>query len=483
MQGSNMFGASLPTSGPGIEVSFHSSLPPGVIASLPPEVQQAILNGQIPLQMVTINDYIHAAIVHQNIPNVTRILQSRPNDINQKDGSLSCLHTACGTVLSKNPCIVKGSFGWAKPTIAMVELLLSKGANINAVNRIGNIPLHTAAKANARLIPVLLSAGAILEQMNHAGQRPLHIAIEAGNIQSVRTLLAANSTPNIYIHPFESFISHTNRTPPLTTAVCANNPNACVIASMLLYSGASVQTIDAKTSETALFSVVKKMGKSKTFDAVPYSIAKLLIDDFGANTKYKKKIVIESINNQPSKISKTSMLQTLNTYNLVKSNKDNIILPNAMNDAITTLLQRSVACGHGRLKCSVDPKTTKFSQCGRCCAVRYCSREHQKADFACHKKQCKRIQRYLSLQDAGCSKDTTTVSELISRKDLNGMIAIKEIWHEERERFQVRFEDSTIIPVCIALKNLTDVVCVPLNCNEEIKQEKKMKKKKKTKKH
>ncbi len=58
-----------------------------------------------------------------------------------------------------------------------VELLIARGANVNAVGSRGYTPLHAAAAAgNEEIITVLMQAGAAVNPLNKKGQTPLDVA-------------------------------------------------------------------------------------------------------------------------------------------------------------------------------------------------------------------------------------------------------------------------------------------------------------------
>ena len=70
---------------------------------------------------------------------------------------------------------------------ALVELLLARGANLEAVDQDGNTPLHDAAAQSAgsygwpveflvEVVELLLNRGADPEATNNSGQTPLDVA-------------------------------------------------------------------------------------------------------------------------------------------------------------------------------------------------------------------------------------------------------------------------------------------------------------------
>lgn len=81
-----------------------------------------------------------------------------------------------------------------QPEIA--ELLLTRGADVQARNRLGAMPLHYAADTNhrdpaaqARTIACLLLAGANPDASNRLGVTPLHRAVRTRSAAAVKALL------------------------------------------------------------------------------------------------------------------------------------------------------------------------------------------------------------------------------------------------------------------------------------------------------
>jgi len=82
--------------------------------------------------------------------------------------------------------------------IDQVQLLLSKGANVNEKNRMGWTPLHTAIQ-NRRLalIEPLIAKGADINATNNRGQTPLMAAVYIGQKDAVELLIAKGADINI----------------------------------------------------------------------------------------------------------------------------------------------------------------------------------------------------------------------------------------------------------------------------------------------
>ena len=77
----------------------------------------------------------------------------------------------------------------------IVQLLLSKGASIEATNKDNNTPLHLAARyGHTSTVELLLSKGASIEAMNHDNYTPLHHAARHGHTSTVELLLSKGAS-------------------------------------------------------------------------------------------------------------------------------------------------------------------------------------------------------------------------------------------------------------------------------------------------
>jgi uncharacterized protein len=80
--------------------------------------------------------------------------------------------------------------------VAVIEMLLSAGADVQRANRGGITPLMSAAQSgHAALIPILLEAGADLETLSTSAyhQNALHFAAQKGYREVVEALLSAGA--------------------------------------------------------------------------------------------------------------------------------------------------------------------------------------------------------------------------------------------------------------------------------------------------
>lgn len=78
----------------------------------------------------------------------------------------------------------------------VVELLLAKGANVNAVSHDGWTPLHEAAVfGRCNVARLLIDGGADLDAVDKTGRSPLHRAAMTANGQVAELLLVAGADP------------------------------------------------------------------------------------------------------------------------------------------------------------------------------------------------------------------------------------------------------------------------------------------------
>lgn len=85
-----------------------------------------------------------------------------------------------------------------KNHIAIVKILLAKGANLNIKNDIGKTPLHLASRNNnIAIVKILLAKGAELDLQDEIGSTALYLAAKHGHIIILQMLLAKGANPNI----------------------------------------------------------------------------------------------------------------------------------------------------------------------------------------------------------------------------------------------------------------------------------------------
>ena len=150
--------------------------------------------------------------------------------------------------------------------LANVELLLSKGADVNAKNRRASTPLHWAIHDEAK-VRLLLSKGARVNSKQAQGRTPLFLAAMLGDsVATIRLLLDNGADPNL---------ATANGQTPLMMAAARGNVEAM---RLLIDKGADVNQRDG-AGETAVMSA----STGGNADAV-----RLLIEK-GADVKVKSK--------------------------------------------------------------------------------------------------------------------------------------------------------------------------------------------------
>jgi hypothetical protein len=93
-----------------------------------------------------------------------------------------------------------------------VRSLLSEGADVNARDRIGGTPLHTAVQnRNIELIELLLDEGADIDAKNNTGQTPLHLAVNYSQQDIAELLIEKGADINITTNRRENALTMSRR--------------------------------------------------------------------------------------------------------------------------------------------------------------------------------------------------------------------------------------------------------------------------------
>jgi ankyrin repeat protein len=191
-----------------------------------------------------------AAVRTGNRREIERQIAASPEAVQGKDdGDSTPLHHAAG-------------YG----PLANVELLIDKGADVNAKNRRASTPLHWAIHDEAK-VRLLLSKGANVNSKQVQGRTPLFLAAMLGDsVPTIRLLLGSGADPNL---------ASTNGQTPLMMAAVRGNVEAM---RLLIEKGAEVNRGDG-AGETALMFAAT----SGNADAVRFLIEK------GADVKVRSK--------------------------------------------------------------------------------------------------------------------------------------------------------------------------------------------------
>ena len=96
----------------------------------------------------------------------------------------------------RNTLVNKSESWWRSATVADVKAALNKGANVNA--RYSGTPLHYAASYvnDPRIIELLLDRGANINAYPHHNPAPLHNAVDAGNLAAITILIDRGADVN-----------------------------------------------------------------------------------------------------------------------------------------------------------------------------------------------------------------------------------------------------------------------------------------------
>ena len=157
-----------------------------------------------------------------------------------------------------HPCVVNVK----KPGIddnQTVQLLVECGADVNALNKYGQTPLHTAAggeKDCPELCSILLKHNATIDAVDKDGNQPLHLACQAALTSAVQHLLDCNA---------DVFATNNSHQTALHKAACSKRdcPEVCV---MLIAKGAQVNATDGN-GDTSLHVACQK-GNTNTVDVL-----------------------------------------------------------------------------------------------------------------------------------------------------------------------------------------------------------------------
>ncbi len=86
-----------------------------------------------------------------------------------------------------------------RPRKELAELLIARGADVNARSKAGNTPLHSAAHDDRAtdVARLLIAHGAEINATNDEGETPLHLAARWARVENVELLIAEGAELNL----------------------------------------------------------------------------------------------------------------------------------------------------------------------------------------------------------------------------------------------------------------------------------------------
>jgi|GEM_PF-508526 len=134
---------------------------------------------------------IHGAAAAGDLNKVRTLIEADPALLDSRDdGGATPLHSAC---LSSPPSFTR--------QVAVANLLLGKGANVNARNNYGFTPLHFASSGRSpdfALIQLLIAKGADVNAQLDRGLTSLHWVASSGDLKAAKLLIDHGADLNAY---------------------------------------------------------------------------------------------------------------------------------------------------------------------------------------------------------------------------------------------------------------------------------------------
>ena len=165
---------------PGVKRALGRWTSPELLKADPMDGQTPLHAAAIELQVLgcdTTKDTSGAGKTSKSYRAVVKLLVSKGADINakSKDG--------------RTPLHLAIAFDRSSGAVEMLRLLLARGADVNTRDKLGDTPLHTAASAgNTDIVEALVSGGANVNATDRNGDTPLKVAI-AGSRKDIAEVL------------------------------------------------------------------------------------------------------------------------------------------------------------------------------------------------------------------------------------------------------------------------------------------------------
>lgn len=156
--------------------------------------------------------------------------------------------------------------------IALGEILVKQGLNIDSACSLGTTPLQQAAsKGNLHLAQFFIKHGAAVNGANNSGWTPLHCAAKENHRDMIRLLINHKANPNT--------CNHLNRT-PLHMAVYWGDIN---LIEVLIKAGADINAQDCDNAPPLWDAIFAKGGEDNRLKVVQYLVSQ------GASLRFAKK--------------------------------------------------------------------------------------------------------------------------------------------------------------------------------------------------
>eukprot|EP00026_Physarum_polycephalum_P007239 Phypoly_transcript_07297.p1 GENE.Phypoly_transcript_07297~~Phypoly_transcript_07297.p1 ORF type:complete len:550 (+),score=72.44 Phypoly_transcript_07297:113-1651(+) len=152
----------------------------------------------------------------------------------------------------------------------LVELLLSKGANPNALDLNNATPLHLAASSDSIEVVEILAKVSNLNAPNSFGASPLHDAVFQGKLELAKILLKNGAS--VDLHDNDGLL-------PIHTVCRSASPNAMDVLALLIQYGSDVNGRDSTGRTPLQMCAVKKERGKELAEVLLYHGADLTIEN------------------------------------------------------------------------------------------------------------------------------------------------------------------------------------------------------------